>query len=196
MNLARASILCVLLAALGACATTPLEPGCTRFGRDGQLCLLPPASLPPVEGSHLIKVVHDGQEDAFTGLLHIDAHDLRLAGFSLFGTSLFDIEYDGVTAKSVPAQGSLKPDMLVAMLELAIADPALLQDRLHGLTLKVSSAGDTRIRDVSEGERLIAHIEESGTPLAESTIRILIPPYKISVEMTPMGGTPAQPAQP
>ncbi len=196
MNLSRASILCVLLATLGACATTPLGPGCTRFGRDGQLCLLPPASLPPVEGSHLIKVVHDGQEDAFTGLLHIDAHDLRLAGFSLFGTSLFDIEYDGVTVKSVPTQGSLKPDMLVAMLELAIADPALLQDRLHGLTLKVSSAGDTRIRDVSEGERLIAHIEENGTPLAEATIRIQIPPLKVSVEMTPMDGTPAQPAQP
>ena len=196
MSGTRLLLLGTLLVALTGCATTPLGPGCTRFGRDGQLCLLPPASLPPVEGSHLIKVVHDGQEDAFTGLLHIDAHDLRLAGFSLFGTSLFNIEYDGDSVKSVPAQGSLQPDMLVAMLELAIADPALLQDRLHGLTLKVSSAGATRIRDVSEGGRLIAHIEEEGTPLAEATIRIQIPPLKLSVEMTPMGGAPAQPSQP
>ena len=196
MSGTRLLLLGTLLVALTGCATTPLAPGCTRFGRDGQLCLLPPASLPPVEGSHLIKVVHDGQEDAFTGLLHIDAHDLRLAGFSLFGTSLFNIEYDGDSVKSVPAQGSLQPDMLVAMLELAIADPTLLQDRLHGLTLKVSSAGATRIRDVSEGGRLIAHIEEEGTPLAEATIHIQIPALKLSVEMTPMGGAPAQPSQP
>jgi hypothetical protein len=193
MNGMRLILLGTLLTALAGCATTPLGPGCTRFGRDGQLCLLPPASLPAVEGSHLIKVVHAGQEDAFTGLLHIDAHDLRLAGFSLFGTSLFNIEYDGESVKSAPTQGSLKPDMLVAMLELAIADPARLQERLHGLTLKVSMAGETQIRDISEGDKLIAHIEESGTPLAEATIRIEIPPLNISVEMTPMGGAPGQP---
>jgi hypothetical protein len=79
------------------------------------------------------------------------------------------------------------------MLELAIADPARLQERLHGLTLKVSMAGETQIRDISEGDKLIAHIEESGTPLAEATIRIGIPPYGTSVEMTPMGGAPVQP---
>ena len=141
-------------------------------------------------------MVHDGQEDAFIGLLHIDTHDLRLAGFSLFGTSLFNIEYDGENVKSVPAQTSLKPDMLVAMLELAIADPALLQERLHGLTLKLSSADGMRIRDVSEGTRLIAHIEESGEPLAEATIRIQIPPLKVSVELTPMGGAPIQSSPP
>lgn len=196
MNAARLLLLGMLVASLAGCATTPLGPGCRRFGRDGQLCLLPPASLPPVEGSHLIKVVHDGQEDAFTGLLHIDAHDLRLAGFSLFGTSLFNIEYDGETVKSVPAQASLKPDMLVAMLELAIADPALLQARLHGLTLKVSSVDGMRIREVSEGARLIAHIEESGTPLAEATIRIQIPPLKVSVVMTPMADASVQSSPP
>jgi hypothetical protein len=196
MNRLRLLPFAVLLASLAGCATTPPTPGCTRFGRDGQLCLLPPASLPPVEGSHLIKVMHDGREDAFVGLLHIDDHALRLAGFSLFGTSLFNIEYDGESVKSAPAQGSLKPDMLVAMLELAIADPALLQERLHGLSLNVSSAGGRELRDVSESGRLIAHIEESGTPLAGATIHIEIPPYKISVEMTPMDGAPLQPSQP
>ena len=196
MNPLRFLPLAVLLASLAGCATMPLAPGCTRFGRDGQLCLLPPASLPPVEGSHLIKVMHDGQEDAFIGLLHIDDHALRLAGLSLFGTSLFNIEYDGETIKSAPTQGSLKPDMLIAMLELAIADPTLLQDRLHGLSLKVDSGGGMQIRDVSEGAHLIAHVEDSGASLAESTIRIQIPPLKVSVEMTPMTGAPVQPSQP
>jgi hypothetical protein len=196
VNGSRLLLLCALVATLAACVTTPLAPGCSRFGRDGQLCLLPPASLPAAEGSHLIKVMHDGQEDTFTGLLHIDAHALRLAGFSLFGTSLFNIEYDGENIKSEPAQGSLKPDILVAMLELAIADPTLLQHCLHGLRLEVGSAGGMQIRDVSESGRLIAHIEESGTPLADATIRIQIPPLKVSVEVTPMGGAPVQPAPP
>ena len=196
MNAPRLACLFALAALLAGCATTPLGPGCTRFGREGQLCLLPPASLPAVEGSHLIEVEHEGQEDAFMGLLHIDAHDLRLAGFSLFGTSLFNIEYDGENLKSAPAQGSLKPDMLVAMLELAIADPALLQERLHGLSLNVSSADGRQLRDVSESGRLIAHIEESGTPLADATIRIEIPPLNVTVEMTPMDSAPVRSSQP
>ena len=53
-----------------------------------------------------------------------------------------------------------------------------------------------RIREVSEGDRLIAHMQENGEPLAEATIRIQIPPLKISVEMTPMGSAPVQPSQP
>ncbi len=183
----------LLLATLVGCATTPLEPGCTRFGLDGQMCLLPPASLPAVEGSHLVKVTHDGQTDAFMGLLKIDAEDLRLAGFSLFGTSLFNIQYDGKTVTSEPVESALKPDMLVVMLELAIADPAKLQGRLHGLTLKVSEDQGMQVREVSEGSRLIAHMEITGSSLPDSTIRIQIPPIKVAVEMTPMAGETTQP---
>ena len=183
----------LLVVSLVACATTPLEPGCTRFGRDGQMCLLPPAALSAVEGSHLVKVVHDGQTDTFVGLLKIDAEDLRLAGFSLFGTSLFNIQYDGKTVSNEPAEIALKPDMLVVMLELAIADPAKLPDRLHGLDLKVSEGKSVQIRDLSEGGRLIAHIEVSSGSLSDATIRIQVPPIKVTVEMTPMAGAPTQP---
>ena len=193
MNAARLGLMFALPALLTACATPLLGPECTRFGRDGQLCLLPPAALPAVEGSHMVKVVHDGREDAFMGLLHIDAQDLRLAGFSLFGTSLFNLDFDGSKVTSVPAQGDLRPDMLVAMLELAIADPADLRGRLHGLTLQVREEGGAEIREVYEGERLIAHLEKRGASLAESEIRIDIPPVKVSVELTPLATAPAQP---
>ncbi len=189
----RLPLVCGLTLMLAACATPLLGPECTRFGRDGQLCLLPPASLPALEGSRMVKVVHDGREDAFMGVLHIDPQDLRLAGFNLFGTSLFQLEFDGSKVTSVPAGGALKPEMLVAMLELALADPKLLQDRLHGLALSAVVADGVETREVHEGSELIAHIEKRGTDLAESDIRIDIPPVKVSVEMSPLGAAPAQP---
>ena len=188
----RLSLL-LLLVVLAGCAVTPLEPGCTRFGRDGQMCLLPPAALPAVEGSHLVKVVHDGQTDTFMGLLKIDPETLRLAGFSLFGTSLFNIQYDGKTVSNEPAEIALKPDMLVVMLELAIADPAKLPERLHGLSLTVREDQGTEVREISESGRLIAHMEIAGSPLADATIHIQIPPINVSVEMTPVSDAPVPP---
>lgn len=192
MNALRPLLACGLPLLLAACATPLLGPECVRFGRDGQLCLLPPAALPAVEGSHLVKVTHDSHEDAFMGLLHIDAQQLRLVGLTLFGTSLFELSFDGSHASSVPAQSPLHPDMLAAMLELAIADPKLLQERLHGMTLAVSGQGGVETRDLSESGRLIAHIERRGASLADADIRIDIPPAKVSVEMSPLN-TPAQP---
>lgn len=177
---------------LAGCTTPLLGPGCTHFGRDGQLCLLPPAALPPVEGSHMVKVTHDGQEDAFLGLLHIDSSKLELAGFSLFGTSLFDLTYDGTTVTSVPKDSKLKPETLVAMLELSLADPKLLQERLHGLILKTATDGMQEKRDLFEGDRLIAHLERNLAPLDQATLHIDIPPLGVEVEMTPLpAGKPA-----
>ncbi len=81
--------------------------------------------------------------------------------------------------------------MLVAMLELAIADPKLLTDRLHGLSLTVDSAGGVETREVREGDLLIAHIEKRGASLEASDIRIDIPPLKVSVEMSPLDAAPS-----
>ena len=189
--LRRLAIL-LLLSGLAACAT-PIPPGCTAIGRDGAFCPLPPAELPVLEGSRLVKVLHDGQEDDFMGLLKIDPRELRLAGFSLFGTSLFNLTYDGDMAVSVPDQGRLRPDVLVAMLEFAVADPMLLQPRLQGLTLKLSTDKDGEVRDLYEKGKLIVHVERSAGPIADARIRIDIPPVKLSVEMTPMEGAPTQP---
>lgn len=193
MSRLRLLFACSLPTLLTACATPLLGPGCTRFGHDGQICLLPPAALPALEGSRMVKVVHDGHEDAFLGVLHIDAKELHLAGFSLFGTSLFQVHFDGVQATSVPAGGDLKPEMLVAMLELALADPKLLQDRLHGLALVVNNQGSVETREVTESGRLIAHLERRGSSPADAGIRIDIPPASLSVEMSPIGSAPVQP---
>ena len=193
MNASHLALACGFALLLAACATPLLGPECTRFGRDAQLCLLPPASLPVVEGGHMVKVKHDGREDAFMGLLHIDAQQLRLAGLTLFGTGLFELSFDGTQATSMPAGSVLKPELLVAMLELAIADPKLLQEHLHGLTLEVSSVAGVETRELRESGRLIAHIEKRGTSLEGADIRIAIPPAEVSVEMSPLNAAPVPP---
>lgn len=177
---------------LAGCATLPAAPGCTSLGH-GQFCLLPPAALPPVEASHLVSITREGQQNTFLGLLHIDAHDLRLAGFSLFGTSLFNLDYDGQYLTARPAQTDWRPDMLVAMLELTLADPAALRTHLHNLTLQVSETGRAETRELFDGGRLVARIVNSGGPLSQARIRIEIPAAQLSVRMTPVASAASPP---
>lgn len=177
---------------LAGCATLPAAPGCTSLGR-GQFCLLPPVALPSLEASHLVSITRDGRQNTFLGLLHIDAHDLRLAGFSLFGTSLFNLEYDGQHITARPAQTDWRPEMLVAMLELTLADPAALRTHLHNLTLQVSETGRAETRELFDGGRLVARIVNSGGPLPQARIRIEIPAAKLSVRMTPVASAASPP---
>ncbi|MGH8278859.1 MAG: DUF3261 domain-containing protein [Gammaproteobacteria bacterium] len=185
------ALLTVLLVSAG-CAALPPTPGCTPLGR-GQFCLLPPSALPPVEASHLVSVTRDGREHVFMGLLHIDTHDLRLAAFSLFGTNVFNLDYDGQHLTTRPGNTDWHPQELVAMLELTLADPGLLQNRLHDLTLKVRETGQGQIREVFQGSRLIVRIEKSAAPLREAQVQIEIPPAKLSVRMTPLAAAASSP---
>lgn len=182
----RILMLAVLLALLSACATTPLRPGCLRIGRNGQFCPLAPAQLPAVAATHLVSIHHDGRTDTFMGSLQIDAQALRLAGFSLFGTTLFTLSYDGHHVIQLPSKPEMHAKLLVAMLELTLAKPDELRPRLHDLTLTVSRHGNTQVRELSEYGHLIAHVEKTGTPLNAAHIMISIPPAKLSVKMTPL----------
>jgi len=175
-----------LLALLSACAITPLRPGCLRIGRNGQFCPLAPAQLPAVAATHIVSIHHDGRTDTFMGSLQIDAQALRLAGFSLFGTTLFTLTYDGHHVVQLPGKPAMHADLLVAMLELTLAKPDELRPRLHDLTLTVSRHGDTQVRELSEQGHLIAHVEKRGAPLNAAHITISIPPARLSVEMTPL----------
>lgn len=176
---------CLLLAcaALSACVT-PLLPDCTRFGRSGQVCLLPPSALPAVDAVHLVSITRDGRTDTFLGQLHIDAKDLRLAGSSLFGTGLFTLSYDGSQVTVQPDESQLPADKLVVMLELALLPPEQLRPRLHELDLDVTHEGTDEVRDISEHGHLIVHIVRGAGPLAEAPLQIDVPPLKLSVKMT------------
>ncbi|HLW75121.1 MAG TPA: DUF3261 domain-containing protein [Gammaproteobacteria bacterium] len=178
--------LSALLLLLAGCASVPLEPGCERFGRDGQVCLLPPSALPALDGSRLVTVTRDGQAQSFMGLLHIDDRNLRLVGLSLLGTGIFSLVYDGHDVTAQPADSELHPERLVVMLELAVADPGALQPRLRGLELKTGEKDGLEARDVYEHGELLAHIERSQGPLTDATLSISVPPLKLSVLMKPM----------
>jgi hypothetical protein len=168
---------------------TPLLPGCDRFGRDGQVCLLPPAALPKLDAVHLVTVTRDGQPQSFMGQLHIDDQALRLAGSSLFGTGLFTLSYDGHSIQAQPDDPALHADTLVTMLELALADPETLRPHLHGLDLTVSESATAEVRDISEHGHAIVHIERSKGPLPEASLSVDIPPLKVSVTMKPLAQT-------
>jgi hypothetical protein len=169
---------------LAACATLP-PPGCVKLG-PGAMCLLAPAALPAIDDTHLVTVARDGKQDAFMGRLAIDAHTLRLAGASLFGTGLFDISYDGRTIDAQPPRAKAHAELMLAMLEITLADPAALRSHLHDLTLKVGERDDNEVRDLYTHGRLVAHIERSKEPLAKARIRIEIPAAKTSLDMLPL----------
>jgi hypothetical protein len=177
--------LLLLLLPLSACIT-PLLPDCTRFGRDGQVCLLPPSVLPKLDAAHIVTVTRGGKPDSFLGQLHIDDQVLRLAGSSLFGTGLFTLSYDGKILKAEPDSPQLHADTLVVMLELALADPAVIKPRLHGLDMSVTTTAAGEVRDISERGQPIVHITRSAGPLAQADLDIEIPPLDISVRMRPV----------
>ncbi|MDE2091759.1 MAG: DUF3261 domain-containing protein [Gammaproteobacteria bacterium] len=146
-----------------------------------------------MHATHIVNIHRDGHEEIFLGQLQIDNHALRLAGTSLFGINLFNIEYDGQTIKSQPPHMKFHPDMLVVMLELTLANPAVLKNRLHNLTLKVSPGEHGQVRELYELGHLIARIERSDAPLTEAHIKIEISPDHLSIEMTPIINRAVQP---
>lgn len=184
MNLRH--VLLLLIPLIGGCVTMPQLPGCVKIGPFGQACPLPPAALPAADARHIVSVTHAGDRQTFMGRLQIDANTLRLAGFSLFGTHLFTITYDGHDIVSQPQRPELHADLIVVMLEAALADPAALRPRLHGLTLKVSRTGKGETRDLLEHGHLVAHIERSKGPLAEARVVMHIVPADTVLVLRPI----------
>lgn len=183
----RAAITALALLCSG-CATLPSGPGCVKIGPAGAACLLAPAALPALQAQHIVSVSHDGKQDTFLGRLSVDAQALRLAGASMFGTHLFTITWDGATIVAQPANAKLRPELILAMLEFALADPELLRPRLHGLTLKTYQPVDGNAsREVFEHGRLVARIEIGAGPLADAHIRISVPPAHLTLNLAPLG---------
>lgn len=188
----RAAFIMLALLCSG-CATLPSGPGCVKIGPAGAACLLPPAALPAVQAQHIVTVNHDGKQDTFLGNLSIDHNALRLAGASLFGTHLFTITWDGATIVAEPANAKLRPELVVAMLEVALADPEMLRPHLYGLTLKLGHDADgSGFRELFEHGHLVARIAIGTGPLAKAHLRINVPPAHLTLSLAPLtdGGAP------
>ncbi|HET7308370.1 MAG TPA: DUF3261 domain-containing protein [Gammaproteobacteria bacterium] len=168
---------------LTGCATLP-PPGCVRLGPDSHFCLLPPTALPQVSAAHLVTIRRNGERQTFMGHLQIDDRALRLAASSLFGAGLFTITWDGHSVTSAPPDVRVHPDLIVAMLELAIADPAVLRPRLHNLTLKLSHNNERR--DLYAHGHLVAHIVTRPKAPAMAHIVMTIPPAHLTLVLRPL----------
>lgn len=190
MKLIRLLPLLFLVTLMAGCATLPDGPGCVAIGPAGAFCPLPPQDLPAVSARHMVTITHDGQNQTFLGRLHIGADALRLAGASLFGTHLFTITWDGARTSSEPPLPSLRPKLMVAMLQVALADPDALRPRLHGMVLKIENDGANEVRTLYEHGHLVARIERHGNMLASATLTIHIAPAGLRVQLTPLSDTP------
>lgn len=183
----RFACLLFLAALIAGCASLPRGPGCVAIGPAGAACLLPPAALPVLEARHVVTIEHDGRKDVFLGRLRIDNKALRLAGSSLFGTPVFSLVWDGHAIDMQPPSEQMHPGLILAMLQAAIAAPAQLRPRLHGLVLKLRPDGaGGQIRELYEHGRLVARIHKQGTPLARAHLSISIPPAHMRLDMQPL----------
>ncbi|MBU6420831.1 MAG: DUF3261 domain-containing protein [Gammaproteobacteria bacterium] len=180
------TLILATLGLLAGCASLPPAPGCTRLGPDGVFCALPPAALPAVSATHLVTVTHAGESQSFIGRLQIDDRHLRLAGLSLFGTELFTLDYDGRQLTSHSAGGKLRPELLLAMLELTLAPAAELPPQLRNLSLSVSTEGQRQVRELTSHGRLVARIEISGSRLSTADINIVIPSAQLALQLAPL----------
>jgi len=178
--------LLLCLACAGCASLPPLPSTCVKIGPAGAVCPLPPSALPKVEASHLVTVTHQGQSHTFLGRLGIDDKTLRLAGASLFGTHLFTITWDGQAVTSQPPEPNMHPKLMVAMLEVALADPAVLRSRLHGMTLTLERNNGVETRELVEHGHLVAHIERRGETLAAARLSIRIPPADLTLQLKPL----------
>lgn len=176
---------------LAGCASLPpLGENCIAIGPRGSFCPLPPLVLPAVRAQHMVTVHHDGDSNRFLGRLQVNEQALRLAGASLFGPHLFTLVWDGQEVNLRPANADLRPGMMVAMLQLALADPAQLQPQLHGLELQVKRQGDGQTRTLSSHGRLVAQVERQGGPLASATLDIRVPPANLRLSLRPLRSQP------
>jgi hypothetical protein len=184
----RRLLMCVVLVvALAGCARLPPLPAdCVTLGPSGAICPLPPSALPEVSASHVVTVRKGKETHTFLGRLRIDHEALRLAGASLFGTHLFTITWDGTDIVSTPPKPAMHPKLVVAMLQVTLADPDRLRPRLHGLVLNVAHRGGLEIRQLHERGRLVARIERRGSPLDRARLTIAIPPAHLRLDLRPL----------
>lgn len=177
----------LLFLLLAGCAGLPKGPGCVKIGPYGAACLLPPSALPEVQAQHVVSIEHDGRKDTFLGRLGIDHEQLRLAGASLFGTHLFSIRWDGTSVSMQPPREAMHPDLVVAMLQAAIADPDILRPRLHGITLSVRQVdGGGEVRELHEHGHLVARVQKDAGPLAAARLVIEMPPAHMRLVLEPV----------
>lgn len=182
----RIPVCLAILLSLAACASLPRAPGCLHLGPSGAICLLQPAQLPAVSARHVVTVTHGDSHNSFEGNLHIDDDRLTLAAASLFGTSLFRINWNGQHVAVHAPRKDLRARWILAMLQAAVAAPDALRSHLHGMTLTVQQTDAGEVRELRENGRLVARIRRQGKPLAAARLDIDMPRADLHLTLEPV----------
>ena len=143
--------------------------------------------LPKIVGAHMITIEHNGKKKMFIGLLRIDSRTIRLNGSSLLGPDLFTVTYNGHSLNSTPPNTLNHPGILIAMLELVVANPHILRGVLQGMVLRqMIPSKSEQVRNLYTRRRLFMHIAIYGDQLSHASVRMDIPSAHLIVLMQPL----------
>ncbi|MGD8378887.1 MAG: DUF3261 domain-containing protein [Gammaproteobacteria bacterium] len=177
---------CALLLLAGAAGCASVRPDndrCADFGPGGRLCLLPPADLPTVSLTHLVRLSKPDAQEIFIGRVRANGKHLRIAATSLFGPDLFTVGYDGERIARQGGDPRLRPVYLLAVMEFIFAPAERLRPALHGLRLSASNPSG---RCLENHQTKVLCVHSDGKPLRDARLEIVMPPSKITMTLTPM----------
>ncbi|MCP1727719.1 hypothetical protein J2T60_001719 [Natronospira proteinivora] len=180
----RLALLCLLLAALTACAplTLPDRSGCERLHARLAYCLLTPAEMGrSLERLDRVQLRSPAGRQDFIGQLAVDEKRFLLAAQSLTGMALFRVEWDGeqLSSRGRFPDEAPEPIQLLALLQLLLAEPEDLNRVIYGGHLEVDEQGDRRLR-LDNGRVILRILRASDTGMIEmimdEDIRITLEP--------------------
>lgn len=188
----RLALLLLALSVAG-CAGAPMNPSgtpCVALGLGQQFCLLPPTKLPVLTASHIVEYKHGTEVQSFLGQMLTDGHHFTLVTASLLGPTLFTVDFNGARIVTTPAEGPWHGDLLLALMELALADEKDLAPALKGLSLKQTPVGAGWQREVYSGERLLVSVDTDKPSFPSAQVRIEIPSEQVTVTLQPIPESP------
>lgn len=168
------------LAAVAGCATAPVQ-SCVRLSAHGWFCPVLPRMLEPRTGTALVTVARAGKQVHYLGQLAVTDKTFTLALASLAGVPLVTVSWDGRRARLSPRDGSLKPGLMIALLQLTLAPRAVLDGALYGLRLSVDETAGGSTRRLTADGRLVALAY-----IGPAVTRIEVPKLGLAVILRPL----------
>lgn len=140
---AYAALLFFLLAS--ACAHSPAPTPCVTPAAGLRYCLLPPAAITADAAPRLVHIIGRDIDQHMISQLAVSGNRLTLVATSLLGHPLFEIRYmqdagGHSTIDVAPETAAIKAEWLIALLQLAQADVAMLNAALTDARLETDGA--------------------------------------------------------
>lgn len=186
----------MLLALLSACAghhmgkdtlhqTPARNKICPQLDDNIAVCLLDPANLPQGTARHVVSLQYADKDRTFIGILTINQGMLRLRGLSPMGLKLFDLQYNGHSIQlHAPDNALPKPALLIALLQLMLAEPALLKKTLpESLQLNTRAIENGVKRVLRAGNEKIIIITTHGDTALTANYAVAVPALNMKLKL-------------